>query len=122
MSSQVPLDTYDIDYQAGQIPLYYGALPSGDLSYPEAQTKLAYILGHKDIIKKTASKNGLTYEQLVKVCFISGVKFRKNSNRLKFLEISKNECGCEIKYHKSNLFVKYSFVDALGEIISLYKA
>jgi len=121
MGSQVPLDTYDIDYQAGRIPLFYGALPSGDLSYPEAQTKLAYILGHKELILKTASENGLTYEQLVKACFISGVQFRKNSNKLKFLKLSENECRCEIKYHKSNLFIKNSFDDALKEIVNLYK-
>jgi len=120
MSSQVPLDTYDIDYQAGQIPLYYGLLPSGELSYPEAQTKLAYILGHKKMIIEKASEFNLTYEQLVKSCFMSGIRFRKNSNRMKFLEISKKEYGCEIKYHKNNLFVKHSFEDALEEIVKLY--
>lgn len=56
MSSQVPIDNYDIDYEAGRVPLFYGALPSGDLSYPEAQTKLAYILGHKDLIKVEAKR------------------------------------------------------------------
>ena len=120
MSSQVPLDTYDIDYQAGQIPLYYGLLPSGELSYPEAQTKLAYILGHKKMIIEKASEFNLTYEQLVKSCFMSGVKFRKSSNMMKFLEISKKEYGCEIKYHKNNLFVKHSFEDALEEIVKLH--
>jgi L-asparaginase/Glu-tRNA(Gln) amidotransferase subunit D len=117
MSSQVPIDNYDIDYQAGRIPLYYGALPSGDLSYPEAQTKLAFILGHKDIIKEQAKKNNLTYEQLVKSCFLSGIKFNKTSNLKEFLIVSAKECDCKVVIHPKNVFVKNKFEDGLKEII-----
>ena len=121
MSSQVPLGIYDIDYQAGQIPLYYGTLPSGDLSYPEAQTKLAYILGHKKLISELANKNSLTYEQLVKSCFMSGIHFNKSSNRLRFLKISEKECKCKIIYIRNNVFVKNSFENAIEQIVEQYK-
>ena len=117
MSSQVPIDNYDIDYQAGQLPLYYGALPSGDLSYPEAQTKLAYILGHKDLILEEAEKHNLTYELLVKSCFLSGIKFTKKENERTFRHISLKECGCKVVIHPNNLFVKDKFEDGLQKII-----
>ncbi len=121
MSSQVPIDNYDIDYEAGRVPLYYGALPSGDLSYPEAQTKLAYILGHKDLIKDEAKKYNLTYEQVVKSCFLSGVKFNKKTNQKIFLEISEKECKCNVILYPKNVFVKNRFEDGLQKIIEKLK-
>jgi len=121
MSSQVPIDSYDIDYQAGQIPLYYGAIPSGDLSYPEAQTKLAFILGHMELIQEKAKKNSLTYEQVIKSSFLCGTKFTKQENERTFMRISKKECGCTIYKHPKNLFVKYRFDDALKIIIEKLK-
>lgn len=121
MSSQVPIDNYDIDYEAGRVPLYYGALPSGDLSYPEAQTKLAYILGHKEIIKGKAIENNLSYEQVLKSCFLSGVKFNKKSNQKIFLEISEKECGCKVIVYPKNVFVKDKFEDGLQTIIEQLK-
>lgn len=121
MSSQVPIDNYDIDYEAGRVPLYYGALPSGDLSYPEAQTKLAYILGHKELIKVEAKKHNLAYEQVVKSCFLSGVKFNKKVNKQKYFEISEKECNCKVVVHPKNVFVKSRFEDGLKEIINFNK-
>jgi len=121
MNSQVPIDNYDIDYEAGRIPLYYGALPSGDLSYPEAQTKLAFILGHKKLIQQAAHENNLSYEQLVKSRFLSGVKFNRKMNRDEFLRISEKECGCRVRIHPKNVFVKNSFLQGLSQIIALYK-
>ena len=118
MSSQVPIDNYDIDYEAGRVPLYYGALPSGDLSYPEAQTKLAFILGHKELIKEEAKKCKLTYEQVVKSCFLAGIKFNKRDNLSKFLEISEKECGCKVYVHPKNVFVKNDFKKALQIILT----
>jgi len=121
MNSQVPIDNYDIDYEAGRVPLYYGALPSGDLSYPEAQTKLAYILGHKELIKEEAKKHNLTYEQVVKSCFLSGIRFNKSKNQKIFLEISEKECGCRIIIYPKNVFVKDKFENGLQKIISKLK-
>lgn len=121
MSSQVPHDCYDFEYESGRIPLYYGTLPSGDLSYPEAQTKLAYILGHKDLLIKTSKETGISFEQLVKSCFLSGVKFFRSKNKKIFLDISKKECNCEIKIPKNNVFVKNNFNDGLMEIVKIYK-
>lgn len=121
ISSQVPVDNSDIDYEAGRIPLYYGALPSGDLSYPEAQTKLAFILGHKQLIQDEARLSDLSYIQLVKSCFLCGIKFNKKANKKIFLEITEKECGCEVFIHPRNVFVKNRFEDGLKEIISLYR-
>lgn len=121
MSSQVPFECYDSEYQAGNVPLYYGALPSGDLSYPEAQTKLAFILGHKDFLLQKAKENNLSYEQLVKSAFLSGVKFIRELNKKAYLKISAEKCNCIVIPHKKNLFVKMPFEEAIEQIISLYR-
>ncbi len=121
MSSQVPIDNYDIDYEAGRVPLYYGALPSGDLSYPEAQTKLAYMLGHKELIIAIAKENNLSFEQVIKSCFLSGVRFNRKINQKIFLEISEKECNCKVVIHPKNVFVKNKFEDGLKEILKLFK-
>ncbi|HDT11668.1 MAG TPA: hypothetical protein ENN58_02895 [bacterium] len=121
VNSQVPIDQYDIDYEAGRIPLFYGALPSGDLSYPEAQTKLAFIIGHKQLIQAEAKKHKLTYEQIVKSCFLCGIRFNKKSNMKEFLRISENESGCRVVIHPKNVFVKGSFENGLSQIIGLLK-
>ena len=121
MSSQVPFGSYDNEYQAGTIPLYYGAVPSGDLSYPEAQTKLAFILGHKELIIEKAKEANLTFELIVKSAFLSGVKFIREQNKRMFLQISEQECNCRIAIHPKNLFVKLSFEDAIEQIIDLLK-
>lgn len=121
MNSQVPFDSYDNEYQAGSIPLYYGALPSGDLSFPEAQTKLAYILGHKELIIEKARATNLTYEQLVKSAFLSGVSFIRERNKKSFLQISEQKCNCRIVIHPKNLFVKLPFEAAIEQIIQLLR-
>ena len=117
INSQVPIDNCDIDYEAGRIPLYYGTLPSGDLSYPEAQTKLAFILGHKELIKEEAQKSNLTYEQVVKSCFLCGVKFNKKVNEKTFLRISEEKCHCKVVIYPSNVFVKNNFQTGLSLVI-----
>ena len=117
LSSQVPVDDYDLDYEAGRIPLYYGALPSADLSYPEAQSKLAFILGHRELIMEEAKKYDLTYEQCVKSCFLCGVRFTKQANKDTFLRISRENCQCKIIIYPRNVFVKHDFQTGLHIII-----
>jgi L-asparaginase/Glu-tRNA(Gln) amidotransferase subunit D/CheY-like chemotaxis protein len=121
MSSQVPYDSYDNEYQSGIIPLHYGALPSGDLSFPEAQTKLAYILGHKDMIIRKAKEANLTFEQVVKSSLLCGVTFIRKANKREFLRISDQICNCKIAIHPKNVFVKLSFEKAIDLVIQLLK-
>lgn len=89
VSSQVPLEIYDFDYEAGRRLLEIGAIPSGALSFPEAQVKLAYILGHEKQIEETAKKKGLTNYQLIKAAFLAGVEFRKEESKKEYEEITR---------------------------------
>jgi hypothetical protein len=90
ISSQVSLETYDFEYEAGRLLLENGAIPSGSLSYPEAQIKLSYILGHSEIIDKILQKYpNLNRLQLTKAAFLSGIKFERTTSKKKYEKISK---------------------------------
>lgn len=93
VSSQVPMEIYDFEYEAGRLLLENGAIPSGSLSYPECQVKLAYILGHEDKIKTTAEKYKLSETQLIKAAFLAGVTFQKEESKKEYERITKSKDG-----------------------------
>ncbi|MEO0183413.1 MAG: asparaginase domain-containing protein [candidate division WOR-3 bacterium] len=119
VSSQVPFDTYDFDYEAGRLLLENGAIPSGTLSYPECQVKLAYILGHEKEIKSVAKKYKLTEIQLIKAAFLAGVEFRKDEKKREYERITQTQKGGPpIKILPNDPFAnpKKSFDEALEEV------
>ena len=59
LSSQVPLESYDMDYQVGRELVQAGGLPCGDLSLADAQIKLSYLCGHRAEILAAAGRAGL---------------------------------------------------------------
>jgi len=122
ISSQVPLETYDFDYEAGRRLLEIGAVPSGSLSYPDAQVKLAYILGHQKEIKEIAKKYGLTEYQLTKGAFLAGVEFRKEESKKEYEKITQ-KYGPQIKILHYNPFSNpdKDFEDALTEVAKFQK-
>ncbi|NHJ40857.1 MAG: hypothetical protein FK731_12575, partial [Asgard group archaeon] len=84
IASHTPFGTQDFIYQNAWKPIELGAIPAGDFSIAHCQIKLAYILGHMNIIEKIAKKNNIPKDTLVKLCFLSGVDFRSNSSRQKY--------------------------------------
>lgn len=118
VTSQVPMDDYDFEYETGGKLLYldsenkseFGAIPSGKLSFPEAQVKLSYLLGHQDIVKETAKKYKLDDYLLLKAAFLAGVEFRtEESKNTYFTEIMKDK----IKPIDEDPFLFRSFEEAI---------
>jgi hypothetical protein len=101
-----------------------GAVPSGSLSYPEAQVKLAYILGHQDEIKEVAKEYNLSEYQLVKAAFLAGVGFRKEDSKKEYEKITKGkEGGPPVKVMPNDPFAdsKKSFNDAVKDVAIFQK-
>jgi L-asparaginase/Glu-tRNA(Gln) amidotransferase subunit D len=77
VTSQVPLEDYDAEYESGLALLEAGGVPCGDLPLADAQVKLSYLLGHGDILARTASRAGLNAHSLLAAAFLSGVSMRR---------------------------------------------
>ena len=90
ISSQVLEGVSDFEYDTGLKPIDMGAIPSGDLTPIESQVKLSYILGHEREIKAAAKKYGVDSYYLTESAFLSGVTFRKEQSKSKYLRIRKN--------------------------------
>ena len=88
ISSQVPIDEYDFTYDAGRKLIEYGAIPSGCLSFEEAQIRLSYILGHSCEISKIAEAKGFDKEILTKAAFVAGIGFRTDESRREYEKIA----------------------------------
>jgi L-asparaginase/Glu-tRNA(Gln) amidotransferase subunit D len=86
ISSQTPLGTQDFVYKNAWEPLLLGAIPAGDFSIAHSQVKLAYLLGHKELIEKYAQKLSLPEDVLLKIAFLSGIDFRSYASRKRFEE------------------------------------
>lgn len=78
VTSQIPLELYDVEYESGRKLIEYGGIPCGDLSFSDAQVKLSYILGHDDLIKDVSAQEKIDYETLIISFFLSGVNMTKN--------------------------------------------
>lgn len=93
LSSQVPLESYDMDYQVGRELVQAGGLPCGDLSLADAQIKLSYLCGHRAEILAAAGRAGLSARQGLSTAFLAGVKLRKRASRRWLLEaLTQQEC------------------------------
>ncbi len=110
LTSQVPEEPSDFRYNVGKIPISdYGALPSGNLSVPECQIRLAYILGHRSIIEKVATEHKITTYDLARAAFIAGLEFRNEFSRRDFQNIIEEE----IALLDRDPFMNMEFEDAL---------
>jgi len=84
LSSQVPRGRSDFLYQNGAEALRAGAIPSVDLSIPECQLRLSFLLGHLDAITtfvQSSEHLNLTVQDMIDRIFLSGVKFRNRKSR-----------------------------------------
>ena len=59
VTSQVPLEPYDAEYETGLALLEAGGVPCGDLPLADAQVKLSYLLGHAREIASAAAEAGV---------------------------------------------------------------
>jgi len=91
MTSQVLQGVYDFEYETGLKPIQEGGIPSGDLPPSECLIKLAYILGHKDEIKKAAKKYDVDELSLKESIFLAGVSFRTKRSEENYLKIRQHQ-------------------------------
>jgi L-asparaginase/Glu-tRNA(Gln) amidotransferase subunit D len=87
LSSQVPLGIADFLYDNGFQPLKAGAIPGVDLSLPECQVRLSYLLGHQEEIREAARRKGCSFLSLLEVLFVSGMKFRNTHSRNLYVRV-----------------------------------
>ncbi|RLI67899.1 MAG: hypothetical protein DRP02_12495 [Candidatus Gerdarchaeota archaeon] len=87
IASHTPFGAQDFIYANAWEPIKVGALPAGDFSIAHCQIKLAYLLGHKKIIAKTAKRYGLRESVLLKLAFLAGIDFRSNTSRKKYEQL-----------------------------------
>ncbi len=77
VTSQVPLEPYDVEYETGLGLLEAGGIPCGDLPLADAQVKLSYLLGHQEELERAVAETGLDRRRIYAGAFLSGVSMRK---------------------------------------------
>lgn len=67
-------------------PLY--VITGGDWTSLYAETRMAYVIGHRNEIKATASRFGLEPTQLIHAVYVSGARFRHQASKDAYREIT----------------------------------
>jgi L-asparaginase/Glu-tRNA(Gln) amidotransferase subunit D/CheY-like chemotaxis protein len=120
VTSQIPLESYDAEYESGRRLLEVGGIPCGDLSVADAQVKLSYILGHRDAIRK-ASKEAKLDEKLVLVSsFLSGTTLFKSQSEELQKRFTREGKGL-IRLLPYDPFVPRTFEEGLKRVIKALK-
>ncbi len=93
LTSQVPVGPADFIYKNAHDAIKAGAISGVDLSIPEIQIRLSYLMGHKEEIKAFAKEAGTTFLYLLEWLFVSGMKFRTRKSLRMYQELKKmNVC------------------------------
>lgn len=120
LSSQVPLESYDMDYQVGRELVQAGGLPAGDLSLADAQIKLSYLCGHLPEIEAIAKSAGLRTRQVLTSAFLAGVRLRKKTSQAWLIE-ALTALGCPIRILKEDPFEGKTFETGIQRVIESLK-
>lgn len=112
VTSQVPLGTADFVYENGARAIRAGAIPGVDLSLPETQLRLSYILGHRDELRSRGGESATSagHLGLVKRLFLSGVKYR-NRRSCRLAEILTG-----VAHIEDDLLIDRPFEEAVAAI------
>jgi L-asparaginase/Glu-tRNA(Gln) amidotransferase subunit D len=110
LTSQVALGPADFVYQNAWEAIKAGAISGVDLSIPEIQIRLSYLVGHKNQIKEAALSNNLEYSQLFESLFISGMKFRTQKSLNMYQKLK------GFNAHPNDLLINFSFDESLRMI------
>lgn len=110
LTSQVPLGTTDFIYRNASEALAKGAISAVDLSIPEAQLRLSYIMGHSETIQEYAKTRSVAGTEIAKRVFLSGVKFRNCFSRNLFEQLT------GINPIETDLLINQPFKDAIEQI------
>ena len=123
VTSQVTRGIYDFEYETGLNLIRAGVIPGADMSIPEAQVKLSYILGHLVIVNykefmKSILENKynisnqevilrvqdmISEYQIVSACMLAGCEFRTRDSKKRYEDLM-NELGKPIYIYGENPF------------------
>lgn len=120
VTSQVPLELYDTEYESGRKLIEAGGIPCGDLSFSDAQVKLSYLLGHKKIIESCSLSEKIDFELLLVSSFLSGVNLTKNQREELEKRFKKKSIG-RMNFLSFDPFVSNSFSQAIYMVIKEIK-
>ncbi|MFI3314779.1 MAG: asparaginase domain-containing protein [Rikenellaceae bacterium] len=110
LTSQVALGPADFIYENARKAIEIGVISGVDLSLPEIQVRLSYLLGHKDEICKYAKLNKSTFLHVIESLFVSGMKFRTRKSQKMYCAL-KGFTPCE-----KDLLINKTFEEALASI------
>ena len=87
LSSQVAVGPADFIYENARVAIEAGAISGVNLSLPEIQIRLAYLLGHRPQIEEYAKMLNMPYMQLFDRLFMSGMKFRTRKSKVMYRDL-----------------------------------
>lgn len=112
LTSQVALGPADFIYENAWEAIEAGAISGVDLSIPEIQMRLAYVMGHKQQIEEYCASHHADFMKVVEWLFMSGMKFRTNKSRRKYEELR------GVAFDRRDLLINYTFEESL-EIVEM---
>lgn len=107
LTSQVALGPADFIYENAWEAVVAGAISGVDLSIPEIQIRLSYMMGHKAQIDAYCQKHGVAFKEVFEWLFMSGMKFRTHRSRRKYEELRGT------KFDRKDLLINYTFKESL---------
>lgn len=107
LTSQVALGPADFIYENAWEAIVAGAISGVDLSIPEIQMRLSYLMGHKNEINAFCKSHGYAFKDVFEWLFMSGMKFRTNRSRRVYEQLRNT------RFHKKDLLINYTFDESL---------
>ena len=110
LTSQVALGPADFIYENAWEAVKAGAISGVDLSIPEIQMRLAYLLGHRQQMEAYCQSHGTAFMKVLEWLFMSGMKFRTHKSRRKYEELR------GVVFDRRDLLINYTFGESLMKI------
>jgi len=110
LSSQVALGPADFIYENARKAIESGAMSGVDLSLPEIQIRLSYLLGHKSQIEEHAKRKNMPYMTLFDSLFMCGMKFRTRKSKDMYVKMK------GIVPYEKDIFINRTFDESLSKL------
>ena len=108
LTSQVAMGPADFIYENAWEAVCAGAISGVDLSIPEIQMRLSYLMGHRTEIEVFCQKNGAAFMDVIEWLFMSGMKFRTRRSRRMYENLRGR------RFSPKDLLIDFTFEESLG--------
>lgn len=109
LTSQVALGPADFIYENAWEAVVAGAISGVDLSIPEIQIRLSYLMGHKQQIQEYCDIHHTKFMRILERLFMSGMKFRTQRSRRKYEGLR------ETHFDRRVLLINHTFAESLAK-------